>query len=673
MSASFSVQYIFHLIDRFTPGATAMAGAATKLQGALAAAGAAMAPLIARMAALGAAVAVVGGAFILGGVRKAARFEEALTGLRRVANLSREEMLAYGKDALKVSVTTGRTGVEIANIMQEGALMGVRGQKVMKSYAETVAKLAVVWDDISHREAAQGLASIQAKFFADLAPDEAIKRLDQVADSMNELSNRSPFKAPELLKFMSGAAPAGRDFGLSAEQLAAFGGASMVLGENSGAKQATRAIMTFTKLQQAAANPLPKQIQAIRAIGYKPGEFEKRMRDNPQLFLLDFFGRLEKMDPLKRSTAIMDLVTVKSMRQMKSLANNLNEYKRQLVISDKAMAAHLKNDEKFMEWLKNGSEGMRQLYDQLKNHGDIISRNGSVEREFQNYMEALNRAVAQLSAAWDRLRITMSMPLLGPLRHATNWLTGLVSGMADMAEYSKLAGVTMMTGLVAGVTALSAAAGAGVAKLLGFTTAAQNLWTVAAIAGKVTLWLTVVTVGIASAMWIYDNWEKLREYVQNPLTFSINWPDAPGWVKWLFDPKGGGAGQWEFDRRNDPVANKEIMKDSWWRRMFNLQEPPPSDDWYAQQLARIRGMQTGLPALPPNAGMPLPAPNPERLHIESQVKGQIDPLQVQIQTPGSVQLTLPNGMVAGSVPVGATSNAPRGVSTQEAGSSVVAP
>lgn len=82
--------------------------------------------------------------------------------------------------------------------------------------------------------------------------------------------------------------------------------------------------------------------------------------------------------------------------------------------------------------------------------------------------------------------------------------------------------------------------------------------------------------------------------------------------------------------------------------------------------------EISLPTVPQ---MPMPAPNPNRIpasmgemKVQTEMRGNIDPLQVNVTAPPSISLRLPNGMVAGSIPMGASSNAPRGVSAQDAGS-----
>lgn len=107
--ASFSVQYIFNLVDRFTPGAGKIAGAAGRIKTALAGAGKSMMGFARAAGLAAAAVGVLGAAFVLGGVKQAAAFEDAMANVRRVTDISRKEMLEYGKDALKIGVATGQS------------------------------------------------------------------------------------------------------------------------------------------------------------------------------------------------------------------------------------------------------------------------------------------------------------------------------------------------------------------------------------------------------------------------------------------------------------------------------------------------------------------------------------------------------------------------------------
>lgn len=663
---SFSVEYIFSLVDRFSGPAVAMAAAAGRMKAAIASAGAAMASLAVRMAALSVAGGAMTLAFVVGGVKRAAEFEEALTSLRRVTNISREEMLKYGQDALRVGVETGKSGVAIAGIMTEGALLGIRGQKSLEEFARLTAKVGVTWDDMGDKMAAEGLATLSSQFFDELAPKEATKRLNETADAINELSNRSAFKAPELLKAYKKGGKLAKDIGLTPEQYAAYIGTAMVQGVKSGDLQGTRAAMTFQKLAQNTTNPTKRARSAMKDLGYGPGELEKSLLADPQAALLDIMGRADKVagtNNLKRIAILGDLVDKRSAQQIAQISSNLNEYKKQLAIVDDAWAKKLSKDKDFMKWLKNGSEGLQQIGEQLERYNRVVTRGGSVNREFANRTESLNFALTQLGVAWDRFRILLAMPLLEPLRNATNVVTDLVTALGNMAEASPTLGAMMTGGAISGIIALGAAAGAAVSKVMGFTSAYTTLAAVAATAAKISLFLTVVAVGVGSAMWIYNNWDKLREYAANPIKFDVIWPQAPEWVGWLFDPKKNGPTGAEYARRTDPEANSALYNSPWARWFFNMPDQPPA------------AMQTGPGGVPLSERSPnsIPQAAAERLQIESQIKGQIDPLQVHADPIQVIVSGQVNGPVSGTGSGQLQSNAPRGVSTQEAGGASVAP
>lgn len=509
--ASYSVQYIFTLVDRFSPLATKVGASAAAMSKKVHAAGASMSKLTRGATLAAAAVGVLGTAFIVGGVKKAAKFEDAMANVRRVTDITRKEMLDYGKDALRIGVQTAQSGEAIANIMQQGALMGVRGQETLANFAETVAKVSVAWDDITHEEAARGIASIQAKWLADLPPEEGIKRLGEIADAMNELSNRSPFKAPELLKFMEAAGPAGKSFGLTAEQMAAFGGTAMVTGDASGARQGTRAIQTFAKLQQAASSPNKKQAAAIKKLGYGPGQFGGMMQDDPQAFLLDLLGRISKLDPLERTGAITDLVTLKSARQLLSMANNVNEYKRELAVADDEWAKRLATDEPFMKWLREGSAGSKELADQIDRYGRVASRVGSVQKEFGKRTETLSFAWRQFGMAMDRIQISAAMPLLEPLRKIVNYATDAALAIGDFAASSESMN-TILQGLgAAGILAMVS----GLMSLGVWLTGAASKAALLRSVLMAVFRYSMIGVFLAGLYLIYENFDKIKAAAQD--------------------------------------------------------------------------------------------------------------------------------------------------------------
>lgn len=558
--ASFSVQYIFTLVDRFTPGAGKLAAAATRIRGALAAAGSSMMGFVRAAGLAAAALGVLGAAFVLGGVKQAAAFEDAMANVRRVTDITRQEMLDYGKDALKIGVATGQSGEQIAGIMKNAAMMGLRGRETLGAFAEVVSQVAVAWDDISTEQAADQLARLTAKFFGDKSPAEQAANIRDVADAINELANRSAFKAPELLKFFDRGSAAAQRFGLTAQQAAAYGGAALVLGEPTGELQGTRARMTFQRLINATTGAvsskgkLTKLGQSFKALGMTQKHFAELVNNDPQRAILTLLDKFNKMDKTAAQQAADGIFDSRSSAQFLSIAQNVNEYKRQLAIADDEWAKELTQDKEFMDWLRNGAEGNKELSDQLERYGRIASRMGSVQREFAKRTETLNFAWKQLGLSFDRVQILAAMPLLEPLRNITNGLTGVMNRLGDFAQDSPQIFSSLMNGLG---SAAILGAGYGLLQLTAWMTGAATAGAALKALGLITLKFAVLAIGIAAAYWVYDNWAKLKELAADPLKFDIIFPGAPDWLKRFM--------KWYGDKRAraDAMANAKTASEAY--------------------------------------------------------------------------------------------------------------
>src|SRR5690606_2121888 len=102
----------------------------------------------------------------------AGKWEAAMANVRRTADLSRKEMLDFGKDALDLSVKLGTPVEKIADTMSRIAQTGIRDQKTLREFSELATKAAVAWDDISPDQAARSIGKFGQIWFGDLGPDE---------------------------------------------------------------------------------------------------------------------------------------------------------------------------------------------------------------------------------------------------------------------------------------------------------------------------------------------------------------------------------------------------------------------------------------------------------------------------------------------------------------------
>ncbi len=680
MAASYTIQYIFRLVDQFTPLVGVMVAAAGRMKSAMAAAGAAMATMAGGALAAGAAigglavgVGVLAAALMVSGVGAAASFEAEMTNVRKVAGITRAEMVAYGKDFLDVGVETGRTAEQIAKIAAAGARMGIRGQAPLKQFSETVAKVAVAWDGVSESVAGSQLARLNAKFFSDLKPEDAQKSLLNVADAINEIGNRSALEHPELLKYFDNVSADARRFGLTAHQTAAYGGSALVTGQPSGLLQGTRASMTFSRLMGAAAKPKKSQVQALASLGLTSRMWGKMITTNAQDALLYMYEKLGTMNRIKRQQTMFDLLGDKrSARQMGAIADQLNEYKRQLSIVDDVYAERFSHEKEFMDWLRTAYPEQAKLLERTRKS----IHTGSVEREFKNRSETLNFAMSRLSSSWRRLQILMATPLLPYLSGFVREVAGALSVLGDFAKGNEeLVQNFAFGGTLAGILAV----GAGLTSLIAWATGASSSLAVLFALAKGGIYLGIAVALIGAGAWLMtgDNWSRLKQAFADPINVQMIFPEAPDWLKWIMSTPGkisnaaswfsaptqrfwesmGLADEWASERAligglgfgNGLEVNRHSMNGNWGSAADRISNMGFGD-----------GLSPNMTSANGNIAQPI--------QVESSVRGQIDPLQVSISAPGSIPLTV-NGAVVGQLPVAGSSNAPRGVSVHEAGAS----
>lgn len=177
-----------------------------------------------------------------------------------------------------------------------------------------------------------------------------------------------------------------------------------------------------------------------------------------------------------------------------------------------------------------------------------------------------------------------------------------------------------------------------------------------------------IGLAIEGLVLLYNNFEKIKGILANPMKLTIEFPKMPDWLKWVI---GNADEQAKKSTPGSPEHGGGMFSDFMGKMFGSTTQPSPSDEWYAQMAGRISAFN--LP--------PLPAPNPdripqaaaERVQIESTIRGEIAPLQVTA-TPITVHVTgQVNGPVTGTGSGSLSTNAPRGVSTSEAGSTSVSP
>lgn len=547
--ASYSVRYIFDFVVHNTASLTAAAAAVKGLTTAMTGAAGAMA-IFGRAAMLGGMAAGIGAAaMVSGGIKAAAAFEDKMAEVRKVVpDMTKEMMWDLGDEVLKLSTKSAVAADAVADIFASGARMGIRGKDALSQFAETVVKVAAAWDGVSASQAAEALATISGKFFNSLPPLEAQKRMISVTDAINYLAqNSAGVKNSELLKFYQNAGPQAAQFGLSAEQTAALGAVTMQTGRSGGLISGTQAESTLRRLSLAATGKIKGKGgltdlgQSFKDLGMTQGQWAQMMKSGPQDALLNLMGRLEGMDNLQQQKILKGLLgDSKAAKPLIAITNQLNEYKRALAqVSDEYAGRFLK-DKKFMDWMEKAYPAQAKL---LRENQKAL-HHGSVDQEYKARLETMQKQVERFKNALYELKVEVGKPFLDPLAAGFGWLADKIS--ANKGVMSNL----VTGGAIAGIAAFGTAA----LRVIGYLTGIGGALAVLKRLGMVTLKISVFAIGIAAIMWVYNNWDKLKQLAADPIKFNVIFPEAPDWMKNSID--------W-FKKQNERYG------DQWGGHMFD--------------------------------------------------------------------------------------------------------
>lgn len=531
--ATFTASYIFRLIDQFTPGSVVIAGAAGRLAKNFSALG---------MAASGVGVAVAG--VFTGAVKEAIKFEDKLAEIRKVVpNMTKDDMWQMGNRVMKLAIWSGEAKENIADIFAAGARMGIHDQKALEKFAETITKVKVAWDGVTARDAGEAMATISSKFFGKMDPVEAQNRMIGVADAINYLGqNTAAVKPGELLKFFQRGGNQMGMIGFTPEEAAAYGAAALTAGTPSGAMEGT---LTRSTMQRLRTNAMftAKGRAALNELKMTQAQLGKTLNMRGPEAIMDLMERIERVPAERRGMVLKNLLgDQRATSQFENIIKQLPEFKRALATTSVKWAERFLKDKDFVEWMEKVRPGQLKALQEATARGVPLSE-GSVDQEFKTRLETMKQQMNRAGEAWDALLVKLGKPVLPA---GADFFSGLAG---SLEKFGNVLDNNPQLAKYAGAGALGAA-GLGGLMLLGkafaWATGISSAFAGLVALGTVTLGITLVAAGIGAAYWLYENWPTVKAWAAEKLTFNIEWPKIPDWVRGLVDDrvKGGFRRQW---------------------------------------------------------------------------------------------------------------------------------
>lgn len=283
---------------------------------------------------LGASSAATGAALggpIIGIIKNYSSFEDAMLGVAKQVEGARDDngqltstYYEMGEAIKKMSETIPMASTEIAALVEGGARMGIQGKDNLLEFAHVAANAATAFE-IPADEIGENLARIASLFKI------PIKNVSQLGDVINYLDDNAQSKGGDIIEVMQRIAGVTASVGMNYKDAAALGSTFLTLGASAEvAGTATNAMIR----ELAIANEQPKRFkEGLKALGMESKKVQSSMAKDATGTILKVLDALKKLPQEQQLTVATQLFGKEYGDDASKLANNLEEYRRQLELT----------------------------------------------------------------------------------------------------------------------------------------------------------------------------------------------------------------------------------------------------------------------------------------------------------------------------------------------------
>jgi len=411
-------------------------------------------------------------------IRAAASFETAMLGVAKQVQGARDEggklTPVYFEMAKQIQMMAREITLatnDIAEMVAAGARMGVARSELIK-FTETSAMMASAFE-LPAGQLAEQMGKIAGLYKI------PIPAIGELADSINYLDDNAIAKGGEIIDFLTRTGGVAGAVKITGQQVAALGSTLLTLGERS--ETASTATNAMLQKLAAAEKGTAKFQAAMQELGLSTAEIQKNMQVDATGTILQVLDKIAAMPKDQQLGIMVDLIGLEHSDTIAKLANNTEEFRKQLQMASSAEAK------------------------------------GSMSREFLAQRQTTNAQYQLMKNNVSELAVAFGTLLLPGVNAFFAAMSKLMQPVAEFARQNPVLTKTVV-GLVAGLAALKIAtlafayAGTFVAggffamtKALLMARGAYALLTSAAVAGRIAMVATSIGTKIMTgAIWLFN-------------------------------------------------------------------------------------------------------------------------------------------------------------------------
>jgi TP901 family phage tail tape measure protein len=267
------------------------------------------------------AAGVAVGAPLYKAIEAATDFESKMIDIRKQMQQDTPESVAkMTKQVFQLGRELPLATDQIQDMIAAGLRMGIAEDKII-DYTKQVTKMATAFD-IPANEIADSMGKIANVFKI------PIDKVGDFADAINYLDDNTMAKGPELIDVLQRIGGSARN--LSANNAAALASTMLSVGES--AETSGTAISGMINNLSAATMQSSKFQKGMQMLGLNSEKVQKLMssKDTAQSTIITVLEKINALDPSKQTEMLIRLFGREQGPKLMKLANNLQEYRRQL-------------------------------------------------------------------------------------------------------------------------------------------------------------------------------------------------------------------------------------------------------------------------------------------------------------------------------------------------------
>ncbi|BBQ26431.1 phage tail tape measure protein [Aeromonas sp. WP2-W18-CRE-05] len=338
------------------------------------------------------------GATVASPVVMAARFETAMLGVAKQVDGARDSSgkltsvyYEMGKQIQQLGRDIPLATNEIADMVTAGSRMGVARDQLI-DFTRTSAMMADAFE-LPAGELADNMGKIAGLFKI------PIPVIGELADSINYLDDNAISKGGDIIEFLTRTGGVASAVKVTGQEMAALGSTLLTLGERT-ETAGTAANAMFQKF--AAADKGAKKFKsALKEIGISAAEVQKGMQQDATGTMMKVMDAIGKLPKEKQLGVMVELVGLEHSDTLAKLANNTEEWRRQLALANSEAAK------------------------------------GSMSREFAARLQTTNAQWTLMKNRTSEVAVNLGSVLLPVINDIFEAVSPMVGAIADFARENK--------------------------------------------------------------------------------------------------------------------------------------------------------------------------------------------------------------------------------------------